>query len=118
MTGVQTCALPISVLALLKVTGDWQKFKGLPGAEGTLKVREPKGDKNAAFAATVLAVANEPRTPTIRPKVEKPVVVEEPVAEEAPAVEAEVEATEAATDEAVETVVEAVDAAVEGTEEA
>ena len=29
------------VLALLKVTGDWQKFKGLPGAEGTLKVAEP-----------------------------------------------------------------------------
>ena len=23
-----------TVLALLKVTGDWQKFKGLPGAEG------------------------------------------------------------------------------------
>ena len=26
-----------SVEALLKVTGDWQKFKGLPGTEGTLK---------------------------------------------------------------------------------
>ena len=25
---------------LLTVTGDWQKFKGLPGAEGTLKTRE------------------------------------------------------------------------------
>ena len=25
------------VLALLKITGDWQKHKGLPGAEGTLK---------------------------------------------------------------------------------
>ena len=24
------------VLAILKVTGDWQRFKGLPGAEGTL----------------------------------------------------------------------------------
>lgn len=24
------------VLALLKITGDWQKFKGLPGAEGKL----------------------------------------------------------------------------------
>ena len=30
------------VLQLLKITGDWQKFKGLPGAEGTLKVKEPK----------------------------------------------------------------------------
>ena len=28
------------VLQLLKITGDWQKFKGLPGAEGTLKVKE------------------------------------------------------------------------------
>ena len=29
------------VLALLKITGDWQKFKGEPGAEGTLKVKDP-----------------------------------------------------------------------------
>ena len=61
------------VLVLLKITGDWQKFKGLPGAEGTLKVKEAKVDKNTKFAETVAAVANEPRTPTIRPKVEKPV---------------------------------------------
>lgn len=27
------------VLALLKVTGDWQTFKGLPGAEGTLQTK-------------------------------------------------------------------------------
>ena len=27
------------VLVLLKITGDWQKFKGLPGAEGTLRVK-------------------------------------------------------------------------------
>ncbi|MCB0889586.1 MAG: 30S ribosomal protein S16, partial [Nocardioidaceae bacterium] len=31
--------------AILKITGDWQKFKGLPGTEGTLKVKEPKADK-------------------------------------------------------------------------
>ena len=30
------------VLVLLKITGDWQKFKGLPGAEGTLKMPEQK----------------------------------------------------------------------------
>jgi small subunit ribosomal protein S16 len=57
------------VLVLLKITGDWQKFKGLPGAEGTLRVKEAKVDKNTKFAETVAAVANEPRTPTIRPKV-------------------------------------------------
>lgn len=39
------------VLALLKITGDWQKFKGLPGAEGTLKVAAPKADKRAVFEA-------------------------------------------------------------------
>ncbi|MGO3089473.1 MAG: 30S ribosomal protein S16 [Galactobacter sp.] len=30
------------VLAILKITGDWQKFKGIEGQEGTLKVAEPK----------------------------------------------------------------------------
>ena len=38
------------VLALLKVTGDWQKFKGLPGAEGTLRVKGEKADPQAAIA--------------------------------------------------------------------
>jgi small subunit ribosomal protein S16 len=39
------------VLAILKVTGDWQKFKGLPGAEGTLRTAAPRADKKAVFAA-------------------------------------------------------------------
>jgi small subunit ribosomal protein S16 len=39
------------VAALLKVTGDWQKFKGLPGAEGTLKVKGEKADATAAIEA-------------------------------------------------------------------
>lgn len=46
------------VLALLKVTGDWQKFKGLPGAEGTLKVAEEKVSKLELFNKA-LAEANE-----------------------------------------------------------
>lgn len=110
------------VMVLLKITGDWQKFKGLPGAEGTLRVKEAKVDKNTKFAETVAAVANEPRTPTIRPKVEKPVeVVEEVKAEEAPApsevVSEEVAApvvTEEVAAEAVETdvVAEAADAVI------
>ncbi|GAA2523274.1 30S ribosomal protein S16 [Rarobacter incanus] len=37
------------VLALLKVTGDWQKHKGLPGTEGTLKVKEGAYDAQAAI---------------------------------------------------------------------
>lgn len=30
------------VAQILKITGDWQKFKGLPGAEGRLKTKAPK----------------------------------------------------------------------------
>jgi small subunit ribosomal protein S16 len=43
------------VLKLLKITGDWQKFKGLPGAEGTLKVAEPKLSKLELFNAALAA---------------------------------------------------------------
>ena len=82
------------VMVLLKITGDWQKFKGLPGAEGTLRVAEVKVDKNTKFAQTVKAVANEPRTPTIRPKVEKVEKVEEVPAVQTPAT------SEAVVDEA------------------
>lgn len=42
------------VLALLKVTGDWQKFKGLPGAEGTLRTKAAKVDPKAAIEAAAL----------------------------------------------------------------
>ncbi|MGG5751872.1 30S ribosomal protein S16 [Zafaria sp. Z1313] len=30
------------VSAILKITGDWQKFKGIEGQEGTLKTKAPK----------------------------------------------------------------------------
>jgi small subunit ribosomal protein S16 len=39
------------VMVILKITGDWQKFKGEPGAEGTLRTAEPRADKKEAFAA-------------------------------------------------------------------
>jgi small subunit ribosomal protein S16 len=38
-----------AVTALLKITGDWQQFKGLPGTEGTLKVAEPRKTKADVF---------------------------------------------------------------------
>src|SRR5499427_653344 len=41
------------VRKLLEITGDWQKFKGLPGSEGTLKTAAPRPDKKDAFAAAV-----------------------------------------------------------------
>jgi small subunit ribosomal protein S16 len=41
------------VRRILEITGDWQKFKGLPGTEGTLKTAEAKTGKKEAFAAAV-----------------------------------------------------------------
>ena len=43
------------VAVLLKITGDWQKFKGLPGAEGTLRVKAPKLDPKDAIEANAVA---------------------------------------------------------------
>ena len=107
-------ALPTpAVEALFKVTGDWQKFKGLPGSEGTLKKAAPKEDKRIAYEAAVKAAANEPKygATTMKKKAaeklaaksapaEAPAdVVESPVAEEA--VSQEVVAEEAVAVEAV-----------------
>src|SRR5680860_445102 len=38
-----------AVAAILKITGDWQTFKGLPGTEGTVNAAEPKRDKTEIF---------------------------------------------------------------------
>ena len=69
-----------AVMALLKVTGDWQKFKGLPGAEGTLKVAEAKADRTAAFEAAAKEAGDEPVAAATTPKAKKaaePVVAPE-----------------------------------------
>jgi small subunit ribosomal protein S16 len=81
------------VAALLKITGDWQKFKGLPGAEGTLKVKEPKPSKLDLFNA---ALANADAAPggeavTLKKRKDKK---DEAVAEAADAA-GQAEATEA-----------------------
>jgi small subunit ribosomal protein S16 len=59
------------VLALLKVTGDWQKFKGLPGAEGTMRVAEPRPDKKTVFEAAAKEAAAEPKDGATTPKTRK-----------------------------------------------
>ncbi len=96
-------ALPTeAVTAILKVTGDWQKFKGLPGAEGTLRVAEPKVSRLVKFEAAIQGAAKEPKTPVKKPKLEAAVEdgpkLTEPAALEAVAVGEAVEvvaATEA-----------------------
>ncbi|NBV65541.1 MAG: 30S ribosomal protein S16 [Actinobacteria bacterium] len=111
-----------AVEALLKVTGDWQKHKGLPGTEGTLRVAAPKPAKSVAYEAAVKQAMDEPKegATTLKKKAQEklaakanPVsdeaietVVVTPVAEEVvaetPAVEEVAEApAEVATPEAV-----------------
>jgi small subunit ribosomal protein S16 len=48
-----------AVTAILKVTGDWQKFKGLPAPE-PMKLPAQKPDKKAAFDAALAEVSGEP----------------------------------------------------------
>ena len=57
-----------AVEAILKVTGDWQKFKGLPGAEGTLRTKEPKRDKQEIFNEALKDAANEPKSEAVTKK--------------------------------------------------
>ena len=56
------------VAAILKVTGDWQKFKGLPGQEGTLRVAEPKVSKKTVFEAAAKDSAGEAKDGATTPK--------------------------------------------------
>uniref|UniRef100_UPI00404A34A2 30S ribosomal protein S16 n=1 Tax=Candidatus Planktophila sp. TaxID=2175601 RepID=UPI00404A34A2 len=85
-----------AVAALLKVTGDWQKHKGLPGTEGTLKVAAPKPAKSVAYEAAVKAAAAEPAegATTLKKKAQEKLAAKaEPVKEtpaEAPVAEAAV----------------------------
>lgn len=76
-----------AVTAILKVTGDWQKFKGEPAPE-PMKLAAPKADKRALFDAALaesegdsLAEATTPRKKAAPKKAE----ADAPAAEEAPA---------------------------------
>jgi small subunit ribosomal protein S16 len=60
------------VLKLLKITGDWQKFKGLPGAEGTLQVKAPKPSKLDLFNAALAEADGGPTTEAAKPKKKAP----------------------------------------------
>ena len=78
------------VLVLLKVTGDWQKFKGLPGAEGTLRVKAGTDAKVAAAAVEAVAAdAEKVKAKAAEKKASAKAAAEAPAAEapEAPAEE-------------------------------
>ena len=96
------------VEALLKVTGDWQKYKGEAGTEGTLKVAEPKPSKKELYEAALAAAGKADdefaKNPTPKkkaePKAEKPAEESAPEPAEAPAQEAP--AAEAAEEQKAE----------------
>jgi small subunit ribosomal protein S16 len=77
------------VLQLLKITGDWQKFKGLPGAEGTLKVKEPQPSKLDLFNAALAEADGAPSGDATTPKKKKAPAKKAAEKAEAPAETAE-----------------------------
>jgi small subunit ribosomal protein S16 len=85
------------VAAILKITGDWQKFKGLPGAEGTLKVKEPKRDKLEIFNEALKAAASEPKAEAVTKKASKKQAAAEETPTEVPAEESVAEGAVAET---------------------
>jgi small subunit ribosomal protein S16 len=63
------------VKVLLKVTGDWQKFTGEPGAEGTLRTAVPRAGKKEAFAVAASqsqAAKEEKASAKAAPKTARP----------------------------------------------
>jgi small subunit ribosomal protein S16 len=107
-----------AVLALLKITGDWQKFKGLPGAEGTLKVKEPRPSKLDLFNAALAAADGAPTGEATAPRKKKaPAKKAADKAEaEAPAEVATEAPAEVATAAPAEAVAEAAEAPAETAE--
>ena len=57
-----------AVARILEITGDWQKFKGIDGAEGTLKVKDPKRDKLEIFNEALKEAQDEPRSEAVTSK--------------------------------------------------
>jgi small subunit ribosomal protein S16 len=59
-----------AVAAILRVTGDWQKFKGLP-APPPMLVAEPKADKRVVFEAAAKESGGESRGEAVTSKAKK-----------------------------------------------
>ena len=81
-----------AVTAILKVTGDWQKFKGLP-APAPMKVAPAKPDKRALFDAALAESGGEPAAEATTPR-KKAAPRKAAPAEEAPAAAEEAPAAE------------------------
>jgi small subunit ribosomal protein S16 len=94
-----------AVHKLLRITGDWQKFKGIDGTEGTLKTAEAKRAKLDIFNEALKDASSEPKTEAVTRRTSKK-AAEKPAekavdakADEAKADEAKADAAEATTEE-------------------
>src|SRR5690242_2100288 len=56
-----------AVAAILRVTGDWQRFKGEPAPE-PMKVAPPKPDKLERFNAALAEVSGDPSSEATTPR--------------------------------------------------
>ena len=88
------------VRKLLQITGDWQKFKGLPGAEGRLKVAPAKPSKLELFNAALAEADGGPSTEAAKPKKKAPAKKAAKAAEESAEPEAAAETPAEAAPEA------------------
>jgi small subunit ribosomal protein S16 len=85
-----------AVTAILKVTGDWQKFKGLPAPE-PMKVAPAKADKRSLFDAALAESEGEPSVSATTPrKKAAPKKADAPAADATEAPAAETPAVDAA----------------------
>ncbi|MEO6885585.1 MAG: 30S ribosomal protein S16 [Jatrophihabitantaceae bacterium] len=83
-----------AVAAILRVTGDWQKFKGEP-APAAMLIAEPKADKRALFDAALADADGEPTVDATTPKKKATKAkASEPKADEAKADEPKAKADE------------------------
>jgi small subunit ribosomal protein S16 len=97
-----------AVTAILKVTGDWQSFKGLP-APAPMKVAVKPPTKQELFAVAAKEAAEEPKDGATTPKAKKtPKADEAPAAAAAPVEEAVVVADAPVAEEAAPAAEEAV----------
>jgi small subunit ribosomal protein S16 len=95
------------VAAILKVTGDWQKFKGLPAPEQGLKTAAAKPDRKALFEAAAKETVEDAPKPAQKKAEKAPAQkkTEQAAPEETPA------EAPAGTDSAAAPAEEAADAA-------
>ncbi|MGH3367478.1 MAG: 30S ribosomal protein S16 [Nocardioidaceae bacterium] len=87
------------VAALLKVTGDWQKFKGEPAPE-PMKVADAKRDKTEIFNEALKDAHGDPKSEAVTKKAAKPAKKSTQAASEKKTKADDAKADEAKADEA------------------